>query len=71
MAQTLGVGTGDPVCTGCAGVVTIAPALGAAALLFVLDRALLSALDDAATIRAQDITTSSTTPTATTTRRFG
>lgn len=41
-----------------AGVVTIALALGAAALLFVLDRALLSALDDAATIRAQDITTS-------------
>ena len=39
-------------------VVTIALALGAAALLFVLDRSLISALDDAATARAQDVTTS-------------
>ncbi len=37
---------------------TIALALGATALLFVLDRSLLSGLDDAATARAQDITTS-------------
>nr|GLK39762.1 two-component sensor histidine kinase [Rhodococcus wratislaviensis] len=39
-------------------VVTIALALGAAALLFVLNRSLLSGLDDAATARAEDITTS-------------
>ena len=39
-------------------VVTIALALGATALLFVLDRSLLSGLDDAATARAEDITTS-------------
>lgn len=41
-----------------AAVVTIALAAGATALLFVLDRALISTLDDAASTRAQDITTS-------------
>src|SRR6476620_7911191 len=40
-----------------AAVVAVALALGAVALVFFLDRALLSALDDAATARAQDLTT--------------
>lgn len=40
-----------------AAVVAVALAAGAMALVFFLDRALLSALDDAATARAQDLTT--------------
>ncbi|MGW4337936.1 hypothetical protein ACWEK5_34780 [Rhodococcus koreensis] len=58
MAQIVTVGLAIRSALVAGAVVTIALAFGATALMFVLYRSLLSALDDAATARAQDITTS-------------